>query len=47
MIRIKTLLNIITITLQDRRESNQEDLSSCDNNAIPLLNKGKAKNNKL
>jgi len=43
---IKTLLNIMTITLQDGRESNQENLSSHDNNATPLFNKGKAKSNK-
>ena len=46
MIGIETLLNIIIITLQDGRESNQENLSSQDNSITPLLNKGKAKNNK-
>ena len=40
---IKTLLDIMTIALQNGRESNQENLSSHDNNITPLLNKGKAK----
>ncbi len=44
---IETLLNIITIASQNKRENNQENLSSQDNNTTPLLNKGKAKNNKL
>ena len=43
---IKTLLDIMTIILQNGRESNQEDLSSHDNSVIPLLDKGKAKSNK-
>ena len=43
---IETLLNIITITLQDGRESNQENPSSHNNNTTPTLDKGKAKNNK-
>ena len=44
---IKTLLDTMTITSQDRRESNQEDLSSHNDNATPPLNKGKAKVKKL
>ena len=44
--RIKTLLDIIIVTLQDGRESDQKDLSSHDNNITLLLNKGKAKSNK-
>ena len=43
VIGIKTLLNIITITSQDKRESNQKDLSSYEDNVTPLFNKGKAK----
>ena len=46
MMGIETLLDIITITLQDGRESNQENLSSYDNSTTLLLNKGKAKSNK-
>ena len=46
MIGIKTPLDIITIALQDRRESDQENLSSHDDSTTPPLNKGKAKNNK-
>jgi len=44
---IETLLDIITIILQDGRESNQKDLSSHNDNATLPLNKGKAKSNKL
>ena len=36
----------MTITLQDGRENNQENLSSYNNNVTPLFNKGKAKSNK-
>ena len=43
---IKTPLDTMTITLQNKRESDQENLSSHNNNATPLFNKGKAKNNK-
>ena len=43
---IETLLDTITITLQNGRESNQDDLSSYDNSVTPPLNKGKAKSNK-
>ena len=46
MIGIKTLLNIMIITLQDGRESNQKDPSSQDDNITPPLNKGKTKSNK-
>ena len=40
---IETLLGIIFITLQDGKESNQEDLSGHEDSATLLLNKGKAK----
>ena len=40
---IETPLHTITIALQDRRESNQENPSSHDNNVTPPLNKGKTK----
>jgi len=40
---IKTLLNTITITLQDGRESNQEDLSGHKDSTTSLLDKGKIK----
>ena len=43
---IKTLLDIITIASQNKRESNQENPSSYNNNTTPPLNKGKAKSNK-
>ena len=46
MMGIETPLDIITIALQDKRESNQENPSSHNNNATPPLNKGKAKSNK-
>jgi len=44
---IKTPLNIIFITSQDGRESDQENLSGHVDNAIPPLNKGKAKDSML
>ena len=43
---IETLLDIMTITLQNGRESNQEYPSTYDDSATLLLNKGKAKSNK-
>ena len=46
MMGIETLLDIMAIALQDRRESNQENLSSHNNNITPPLSKGKAKSNK-
>ena len=46
MMGIETLLDTMTIALQNGRESNQENLSSQDDNATPPLNKGKAKSNK-
>ena len=46
MMGIETLLNTIIITLQNGRESDQENPSSHNNNATLPLNKGKAKSNK-
>ena len=37
---IETLLNIIFIILQDKRERNQKGLSKQNTNATPLLVKG-------
>ena len=40
---IETLLDIMSITLQNGREKNQENLSSYKDNTIPPFEKGKAK----
>ena len=46
MTGIEIPLDMITIVLQNGRESNQENLSNHDNNVTPPFNKGKAKSNK-
>ena len=47
MMGIETLLDTMTIALQNGRESNQENLSSYGDSVILLLDKGKAKSNEL
>ena len=43
---VETLLDMITIALQNKRENNPENPSSHEDSVTPLFNKGKAKSNK-
>ncbi len=44
---IETLLDMMSIALQDGKESNQEDLSGHKDSTTPPLDKGKARMNTL